>query len=242
MPNPKLGGIIVRAAAAALLPVLLLALLALAIAGCAASPGPADNAGAGAAGAGAGGGGSGGSPAPFPGSTGSLAPFPGSTPSSRTSDIAGTTTRTSDPSHRPFTPEEQEVADAYVAAMDAINQAAAYPVNPNHPALYATMTGEFLATVQRLIGNLQAAQQHGVVPTPSLAHVEVSAVELNGSTASIKACVVDDAQVVDSRNGSTVNSRVSTVKDDANLVRIEGHWKVARRVEVGRWQGAQTCE
>lgn len=144
--------------------------------------------------------------------------------------------------HARFTAEEQAVADAYVAAMDAINQAAAYPPNPNHPALFKTMAGELLVNSQKAVASLLTSGQSVVLPPNTAWEVEVLSVAITGDDATIEACSHDDAQVVDSASGAIVDSDTTTAKYRAGLTRIEGRWMARSRNELGKWDGVRSCE
>jgi hypothetical protein len=140
-------------------------------------------------------------------------------------DSRGRTTSTVD--------QEAAVLAAYEAGWRAFEQAAADPVDPNHPALAETMTGPALQAVRQSLGEMAETQQHlegGVELSPQVT-------ELSGNRAVVEDCVIDRSNRLAS-NGSLVGrSELTPWPYHAEMVREGGVW---RNSQLSR--GEATCE
>ncbi len=135
---------------------------------------------------------------------------------------------------------EAQVQSRYLAYWDMylrVND----PPAPNDPAITDLTTGPALPALLDII-NANASQ--GLVfraPANSVSahHVEVTSVD--GSTAELTDCGVDDSQVVRAATGEVVNGDVVTKLIDATLVLEGGVWKVSDYIFKQRWEGVAGC-
>lgn len=139
----------------------------------------------------------------------------------RTTTSSPTTTTTTPPP----TPEAA-VRTAYLAAVEALN--AAYETSdPTFPGLAETRTGEDLATVRRMLQDRRQKglrlryQSHGA-PRPTITRVA-----LTKGSATVVACVLDDAVLVESRTGRVIDDSKVMLVQTARLVATDQRWKVS---------------
>lgn len=153
-------------------------------------------------------------------------------PSSTASDVSTST---------PSTPEEQ-VKAAYVDAIHAYYEGLARP-DPNNPELAAVLAGPILEhAIQRNQDMVDAGEEMKFtprgIPTPS--HVEVTS--LNGYTATLSACLVNDAVRVRASDGAVVDSEVWSLVYQATLVRDSGAWRLSEQSSDAKWPDEKGCE
>ncbi len=146
--------------------------------------------------------------------------------------MATTTTVSADP--------VQVAGEAYVAFEEAFAAAAAVP-DPDHPALRETATGEALADA---VEQLRAWQQSGRVARaigPVKDGVRVIGASLSTDGVLVRACHVNDDQVVVADTGQVVNAEVVTRLYNVTIVQEGGRWKVSHLRVVERWEGVAGC-
>ena len=167
----------------------------------------------------------------------------GSTTSTSTT-AADTTTTTTDPvsaTTAPGTTPEQEVIDRYVGYWNARFNANAGVPNPDDPALRDFATGRQLdAVVAETQSNLdsgvafeRAAEPHNIQ--------RVTVVEIDGDRAVVQECVVDDGLVVSRDTGEVVDDSVSTHNVQAEMLRVDGVWKVSEARLLQQFEGVAGC-
>lgn len=164
--------------------------------------------------------------------TGSTSPRSSGTTSSTRVGTTSTSTRPA---------EQQEVVDAYVAAMSAFEAALADPPNPDHPALAQTMGDPLLTEVRNLAGKWRGFGQAGRFPDNSVHRTEVLSVEVKGDTATLEVCVVDDGILYEPATGRVLDEDVSTARDRATLSRADGIWRLTTREQLEKWEGVAGC-
>jgi hypothetical protein len=130
--------------------------------------------------------------------------------------------------------------EAYVAVEGAFAAAGAIP-DPEFPALSETATGEALTDA---VEQLRAWQLSGRVARaigPVTEGVRVVGTSLSTEGVRLRACHVNDDQVVVAETGQVVNADVVTRLYDVTVVQEGGRWKVSKLRVVERWEGVAGC-
>ena len=136
---------------------------------------------------------------------------------------------------------EQEVIDRYVAYWDARTAANTGVPNPADPALAEFATGEQL---QAVVAETQTNLDEGLAFRPAEQPADfqqVRVVSIDGDTAVVQDCRVDDEVVYRRDTGEVVNDAVATHNVRGELARVEGRWRLARAELVQRWEGVSGC-
>ena len=164
---------------------------------------------------------------------------PGPTADATTTTSTAAPTTTTEPS-APTTPED-EVAAAYVAVM------ARYFEHLGDPDPGATSfeghTGAHLEFVVEM--HHQFARDHvvaapglsGAWPIPSVVESSVQ-----GDTATLTVCLVDDSRVLEASSGQVVNDHVSSKLSIATLIRAEGSWLLTNQKLLAQWEDVAGCD
>ena len=71
---------------------------------------------------------------------------------------------------------------------------------------------------------------------------DVSTVMVDGSTATVRDCTVDDAQTIEIGSGAVVSEGTTTQLLEAALVFESGRWRVSSIDRLGTWDGAVRCD
>ena len=161
--------------------------------------------------------------------------------SSTSRDTTTTTTEATPVTTAPGTTAEQEVIDRYVGYWNARFNANAGVPNPDDPALRDFATGRQLdAVVAETQSNLdsgvafeRAAEPHNIQ--------RVTVVEIDGDRAVVHECVVDDGLVVSRDTGEVVDDSVSTHNVQAEMLRVDGVWKVSEARLLQQFEGVAGC-
>ncbi len=161
--------------------------------------------------------------------------------SSTSRDTTTTTTEATPVTTAPGTTAEQEVIDRYVGYWNARFNANAGVPNPEDPALRDFATGRQLdAVVAEPQSNLdsgvafeRAAEPHNIQ--------RVTVVEIDGDRAVVQECVVDDGLVVSRDTGEVVDDSVSTHNVQAEMLRVDGVWKVSEARLLQQFEGVAGC-
>jgi hypothetical protein len=153
----------------------------------------------------------------------------GTTTSTSDTTIASTTT-TQDP--------EAEVEAAYLAYWEMAERLVENP-NPDDPEIVQRSSGTARATLIDSLTTLRA-QAHSVRSRDRTSH-EVLVAEVQGDTAVVRDCNVDDAVRIEISTGREVQSGITTNLLEASLASNAGSWTVASIEKLGGWEGAQKC-
>ncbi len=158
-----------------------------------------------------------------------------------TSGLATTTTPTSVATTATTAAEvEAEVTTAYLAYWDMylrVND----PPNPDDPQIQQLTTGPALPALLEII-NANLAQGFAIrAPGGGAGEHVLSDMAVDGDTASLQDCVVDNLVVIRVTDGTVVNDNVATKLLDATLVREGGSWKVSDYIFSQRWEGVAGC-
>jgi hypothetical protein len=165
-----------------------------------------------------------------------------------TSDDGQDTTITEPPASTTATTEvpeefdsvEEEIVARYEGYWDA-RFAANSPPNPDDAALREYATGEQLDhVIAETQANLDAGMEFRRADDP-VALQEVRVVSLDGDTAVVQECVVNDAVIVRSATGAVVDDAVATYNVRGDMLRVDGEWRLAAARRVQRWEGVAGC-
>lgn len=137
--------------------------------------------------------------------------------------------------------DDKVVADAYLAFEEAFKAAAQIP-DPDWPGLGETATGSIL---QKTVDQLRAWKASGRVvryPPGTVRILRPTTVQIQGGTATVRACAADGGQVVVAESGAVVNGDVVTRLQLVTLVLDDtGRWKVSEIKVEQRWEGVAGC-
>lgn len=141
-----------------------------------------------------------------------------------------------------WTPEQQEVIDAYQRAIDA-EVRVTLSGDSALESLRGTHEDPLLSTIRNAV-YAERNSGHAVhLPPSTRTHVDVMAVERqDDGSMRLTDCSVDDAIVTQVADGRVVNDRVTTASRVVVLHRREGRWLAGSREVVAKWEGIQTCE
>jgi hypothetical protein len=133
---------------------------------------------------------------------------------------------------------EAEVEAAYLAYWNMVDRLVADP-DPENPQI-----GEMAVDParQRLIDSLSGFQSAGHVARSGdlYAHV-VTDVAVNGDTATLRDCAVDDSSLVEADSGEVVEQEVVTTSVEAVLIREGSAWLLKELNPIESWEGAVPC-
>lgn len=168
-----------------------------------------------------------------PASTTSRAPTTAST------TPTSTTTSTSPPDGSQS--DDQELVDRYVGFWDARLAANEAPPNPDDPALAEFATGPQLDNVmaetrQRLDDGLALRSAD-----PSRTSHDVTVISQTADRAELQDCFVNDGIVYRPDTGEVVDDSVVTRSVSADMVLVDGVWKLERATVVQQWEGIAGC-
>lgn len=168
-----------------------------------------------------------------PASTTSRAPTTASTTST------STTTSTSPPDDSQ--PDGQELVDRYVGFWDARLAANEAPPNPDDPALAEFATGPQLDNVmaetrQRLDDGLALRSAD-----PSRTSHDVTVISQTANRAELQDCFVNDGIVYRPDTGEVIDDSIVTRSVSADMVLVDGVWKLERATVVQQWEGIAGC-
>lgn len=180
----------------------------------------------------------------------SAAPSTTTTEANRTSTTTATTgsTTTSEPttsSSSSTAPAGQTVDDEiiarYIGYWDARFTANSGTPNPDDPALRDYATG---AQLDAVIAETQANLDQGLAfrraANPAgIQRVEVA--QIDGDRAVVQECVVSDGVIIRRDSGDVVNDEVATHNVRAELLRVDGVWRVSSAQLIQRWEGVAGC-
>lgn len=153
-----------------------------------------------------------------------------------------TTVTLPDPTTTPPTTADvsKVVGDSYLAYLDAFERASEIP-DPFWPALKETSTG---GEYKEAFDQLQAWKVSGrvaVYPGPASRHRRPEVVSVDGATAVLRHCEVDDGQVKVMSTGEVVNDHLVTLLSRVTLVLEDNRWKVSDTTVEQQWEGVAGC-
>ena len=149
-------------------------------------------------------------------------------------------TTTAGPSSTSSSDVNADVTKAYLAYWDMyfrVND----PPNPDDPQITELTTGPALPALLDII-HTNASQ--GLVfrlPANGVGKHTVKVLSVDGTTATLQDCSVDDGQVIRASSGEVVNGDVVTKLINATLTNDSGQWKVSQYDFVQRTPGVAEC-
>lgn len=136
--------------------------------------------------------------------------------------------------------EQAAVLDAYQGYWNAILEAND-PPSEQHPALGRFATGEAFESVFEAAQTNRLAGRALRLPADSISEHRAEVTSIDGDTAAVRDCAIDDGLVVDVESGDVVNDEVVTRLATGTLQRVDGQWKVATTRVEESWQGVAGC-
>lgn len=135
--------------------------------------------------------------------------------------------------------DEEAVRLAYAAAYEAYFLAAGSPEAEHQ--LSATWIGPALARAEGRLADLADAGQRAQVVGNKLPKTTVLDVRIDGDTAKVKSCDIDDSIVISVDDGLVVRSEPEARLVTSNLSRHSTGWKVHSTETLHRWRGETRC-
>ncbi len=156
------------------------------------------------------------------------------TPQTTTLPATTTTTTVAD--------EEAAVIAAYLAYWDAFF-AVTNPGQPDSPLIDQVATGDAAQRLRDVAAEREATNTATRLPEPSVASHSVSVMSIDGETAEIRDCLVDDSYKLNLATGEITDDAVVTSLLAVSMLRTAEGWKLAApAVRLQRWDGVTTCE
>lgn len=164
----------------------------------------------------------------------------GAAPASTTT-IAATTTAPATTTTAASTPEE-EVLAAYLNYWDAVDAAFDPPqAEPELPALRQYATGKALAGITANARTALEQNRASRIPENGRYVHRAEVLAIDGETATVRDCTIDDTVVIDTTTGAVIDDAVSTRLYISMMVREAGQWKLARQTREMGWDGEAGC-
>lgn len=138
---------------------------------------------------------------------------------------------------------EEQVTARFVEYWDARHQvlAADTEPDPNDSRLAAHAVGEQLEVVRAEVQRYRDEGRRLTRAESPVNYQVVTVVSVDGDTAEVQECFVDDGVIVDRATGAVLNDRVVTLNSQAVLRRVDGLWKLAEYRVIQSWEGVAGC-
>jgi hypothetical protein len=166
----------------------------------------------------------------------------GDEPITSPTTTSGPTSTTSGPATTSTTIDPQaDVVARYRMFWQVRFEANREPVNPDDPRFAEYATGQQLANV---VKETRERRDNGLAirrPEPSVADLRVQVLEIDGDTALLQDCTVDDGIVYRVPGGDVVDSEVVTYSVAATMRRVDGAWKLDHTKVIQKWEGVAGC-
>ena len=163
-----------------------------------------------------------------------------SAPTTETTTTSPTSSsRTSDTDDGPA--EDREVIDRYLGFWDARFAANEQPPSPNDPSLADFATGPQLENVieeTRRRGEAGLALREA---EPSRTSHDVAVITKTADRVELQDCFVNDGIVYRPDTGEVLDDSVVTRSVMADMVLVDGLWKLERATVVQQWEGIAGC-
>jgi hypothetical protein len=134
---------------------------------------------------------------------------------------------------------EAEVEAAYLAYWDMVVRLTAAPASDASEVTDRAaepMRGRFIDSLDALNDAGQA------IHTGSRHEHDVSDIAIEGDSAHLRDCGVDDSAVIDESSGALVQEKLTTELLEVDLVRGGADWRVQNIVRVDSWDGKVPCD
>jgi hypothetical protein len=152
----------------------------------------------------------------------------------------GTTSTTLSPDELAKLSDDEQirhVIDAYWQEFVLVGQ----QPDLNRRSFFSLVTGDVLASETTTVANLIAPGQARRLPAdPKFAH-RITRITLQGATASLDECVVDDLVVFVVKDGTVVDDDIRTYRYRTTMTKASGRWQISRRETVEKEAGVQPC-
>jgi hypothetical protein len=136
---------------------------------------------------------------------------------------------------------EDEIAARYVAFWEARFAANQNPPNPDDPRLAEYASGDQL---QNVVSETRSRHDDGLAlrsPDASVTSHDVTVIAVEGESAELQDCFVNDGVLYNATTGEIVDDSVVTRSVSAVMVLEGGVWKLARARVVQEWEGVAGC-
>jgi hypothetical protein len=141
------------------------------------------------------------------------------------------------------TRKEEAATKALLDYYDAYQQATAEPVNPEHSALQALVTGEHRLVVTRNLEERHAKGEAVRLPPSTRNSHDIRSAELQpDGSVEIVDCQVDDSIVYEVETGEVVDDDVVTKLVVGSMAFEGGAWKLAFSEVSETWPGVGVCD
>lgn len=137
--------------------------------------------------------------------------------------------------------EDQEIIDRYLGFWDARLTANDEPPDPGDPALAEFATGPQLANV---IDETRRRFEDGLAlreAEPSRTSHDVAVITKTADRVELQDCFVNDGIVYRPDTGEVIDDSVVTRSVSADMVLVDGEWKLERATVVQQWEGIAGC-
>jgi hypothetical protein len=136
--------------------------------------------------------------------------------------------------------EEEEVEAAYLAIMERYYERHLDP-DPDDPSISNDHEGEHRTVLVARLRELNEEGQSARFTADGPPVPTVTAVEIDGETARVMNCLVDDALVVDSATGEVVIDSVGSYQLETVLSRTGDHWRISEQLVDEHWFDGRGC-
>lgn len=136
---------------------------------------------------------------------------------------------------------EERIAARYVAFWEARLAANQNPPNPDDPRLAEYASGDQL---QNVVSETRSRRDDGLAlraPDPSATSHNVNVISVEGESAELQDCFVNDGVLYNATTGEIVDDAVVTRSVSAVMVLEGGVWKLARATVIQEWEGVAGC-
>lgn len=133
------------------------------------------------------------------------------------------------------------ILDRYLAFWEARFDANTEPVNPDDGRLADLATGAQLDNVRE---ETRQRAEDGLAfrrPPDSITERRPRIVSVDGDTATIQDCAINDSIVYRVATGEVVDDTVATRSVTATMRLVDGQWRLESAREIQRWEGVAGC-
>lgn len=136
---------------------------------------------------------------------------------------------------------EEEILAAWRGYGDALDEVYRGTPDPDSPLLAEYTTGQTLENIRAAAARNREEGITTALPEDSVSEEWPEVVSVNGDTATVRSCEVDDGLLVIAETGEVLDDDVVTYLIGATLVREGGRWKVSYDSVEDEWEGVAGC-
>lgn len=163
-----------------------------------------------------------------------------STTTAETTTTAPPSTSTTTTTTEPRTPEE-EVEEAYWRA-EAVTDDLLRNPDPDDERLPATRVdpslGHIRALLESLVEDGLATQWVGGEPPPR----ELISIEVNGDSAVVVVCEIDNALAIDAETGEVLDDGVLSALVEVTMLQVDDAWMISSSASSAEWDDGSGCD